>query len=334
MKKCLSLLLAFGLCLWTGCAYQTPSESVDFFAMDTAMHIQVYGSGAEEAAATAEALIEELDHAFSIQNNDSTFARFNETGSAVLSAREEALITAALELADLTGGTFDPTVEPVVRLWGFYDDTQAVPDAQALTQALTQIGHDSLCVQDGTLQALKPGIRLDLGGIAKGYAADAAAEVLRQAGVQSAVLDLGGNVRVLGSHPIKGDWTVAVTDPAKPNQYRCVLTCRDTSIVTSGGYQRYFEEDGVHYHHILDPSTGYPADNDLASVTVVCEDGTAADALSTALFVMGAKNAADFWRAHTGLFEAILILKDGSMQVTAGLKEQVQSSTPFEVLIP
>ena len=160
---------------------------------------------------------------------------------------------------------------------------------------------------------------MDLGGIAKGYTAQRVLSVLETAGVDSAVISLGGNVGTLGRKPDGSLWTVAVEDPAQSGEYLATLSLDGGYYaITSGAYQRYFEENGVRYHHIIDPKTGAPADTDLQSVTIVSQDGTQADALSTALFVKGFDEAVAFWRAHADAFEMVLVT-DTELYATSGL---------------
>lgn len=332
MKRCWWLLAALCLVL-TGCASRQ-KETVDFFAMDTVMTVTVYGTGARQAALDAEASVEALDRRLSIFSSISAFAQFNDSGSASLSQEDAELLSAVLDLSRKTGGVFDPTVQPVVDVWGFYGEEPAVPDAGALAQALSLVGWEHLKLDSRLLTSDLAGVKLDLGGVAKGYAAGLVARQLKDAGVQSAVLSLGGNVQVIGARPDGKDWTVAITDPFGSGQYAARLQVRDTAVVTSGPYERYFLEDGVRYHHILDPETGFPAETGLASVTVVCEDGAVADGLSTALFVMGPEKAADFWRSGEYAFDAVFILEDGTIQITPGLEGRFSSSSAFEVLVP
>ena len=162
------------------------------------------------------------------------------------------------------------------------------------------------------------GFALDLGGIGKGYAAGRCKEILKAHGVTSALLSLGGNVSALGSKPDGTAWTVAIEDP-DGGDYLGTVQIADQCVVTSGGYQRYFEQDGVRYWHILDPETGKPARSGMKSVTIVSADDTLADALSTALFVMGPERAAEFWRVHRAEFGAVWLTEDGRLFVTEGL---------------
>ena len=173
---------------------------------------------------------------------------------------------------------------------------------------------------DGETVALPDGMELDFGSVAKGYAGQKAAEALRAAGVTSALLDLGGNIQTVGSHDGQ-PWRIGITDPEDPQSYLGVVTVEDEAVVTSGGYQRYFEENGVRYWHILDPATGQPARSGLSSVTIIGSDGGLCDGLSTALFVLGLEGAADYWRQWGG-FEAVLITDEGQVWITEGLEDR------------
>ena len=204
-----------------------------------------------------------------------------------------------------------------MRAWGFADGEYRVPEAGELAALLEHTGWAKVAV-DGTSVTLPEGFALDLGGIGKGYAAGRCKEILKERGVTSALLSLGGNVSALGSKPDGSAWTVAIEDP-DGGGYLGTVQIVDRCVVTSGGYQRYFEQDGVRYWHILDPQTGKPARSGMQSVTVVSEDDTLADALSTALFVMGPERAADFWRGHRAEFDAVWLTDDGGLFVTEGL---------------
>ena len=190
----------------------------------------------------------------------------------------------------------------------------------ALLVLLPLVGGEHVHMDDAV--TLDAGCAVDLGGIAKGYASQQVADILRAHGVTSAVVSLGGNVYVCGSKPDGTPWNVGIQDPAGSG-YAAMVSLTDRFAVTSGGYQRYFEaEDGTVYRHILDPRTGCPADSDLLSVTIISDDGTAADAYSTALYVMGEQEAVSFWRAHGG-FELILITADGRLLYTPGLSDAI-----------
>ena len=195
-----------------------------------------------------------------------------------------------------------------------------MPDPDTLADTLALVDWRALTVaeDDASARLEEPGMAVDLGAVAKGFAAQRAADAIRAAGGTSALLDLGGNITVLGSKPDGADWRVAVKDPQDTERQLGVVSLRDKTLSTSGGYERYFEANGITYHHILDPETGYPADSGLLSVTVVSSDPLLADALSTALFVAGRQAALDYWRSRDD-FELILCGSDGVVTVTEGL---------------
>ena len=247
-----------------------------------------------------------------------------------ISDETDELLHSALTISERTGGAFDPTVYPLVRLWGFTEATQRVPSQDELQAALSHVGIENIDAQDGFAE-LKNGAQLDFGGIAKGYAAERCSSILQASGVEAALLALGGNVQTVGSKPDGTPWAIGIADPAQPEQSLATLRFTGSlALVTSGGYQRYFEKDGVRYHHILDPKTGMPAQSGLASVTVLAQSGTLADALSTALFVMGLDKATKFWRASDD-FEAVFIMDNGEIYATAGAAELLDDCE-FQVL--
>ena len=305
----LALLLVFTLC---GCGAQR--QTGEWFAMDTVMTAAVYGSA--DALDAVEAETYRLDALLAAQKDDSEIAAVND-GAEVVSEETAALLRRALEIAAETNGAYDPTVYPLMRAWGFTDGNYRVPADAELDALLQTTGWTEVSV-DGTTASLPEGFALDLGGIGKGYAAGRCKEILKAHGVTSALLSLGGNVSVLGSKPDGTAWTVAIEDP-DGGDYLGTVQIADQCVVTSGGYQRYFEQDGVRYWHILDPETGKPARSGMKSVTIVSADDTLADALSTALFVMGPERAADFWRVHRAEFGAVWLTDDGRLFVTEGL---------------
>ena len=305
----LTLLLFFTLC---GCGAQR--QAGEWFAMDTVMTAAVYGSA--DALDAVEAETYRLDALLAAQKDDSEIAAVND-GAEVVSEETAALLRRALEIAAETNGAYDPTVYPLMRAWGFTDGNYRVPADAELDALLQTTGWTEVSV-DGTTASLPGGFALDLGGIGKGYAAGRCKEILKAHGVTSALLSLGGNVSALGSKPDGTAWTVAIEDP-DGGDYLGTVQIADQCVVTSGGYQRYFEQDGVRYWHILDPETGKPARSGMKSVTIVSADDTLADALSTALFVMGPERAADFWREHRAEFGAVWLTDDGRLFVTEGL---------------
>lgn len=175
---------------------------------------------------------------------------------------------------------------------------------------------------DGNTVSIPDDVQIDLGGIAKGFTSDHMMQVFADSGVTSGIISLGGNVQALGLKPDGSRWRVAVQDPKNSEDNFAVIEIEDEAVITSGGYQRYFEQDGTTYHHIIDPRTGYPADSGIISSTIISHDGTLADGLSTSLFIMGVDDALDYWRAHSDEFDAILMDENGTVYVTDGIADR------------
>ena len=321
MKRvCCAVLAALLLCL-SGCGVQSEPEQLSLFAMDTYMTLAAYGDKASEALAACGQELNRLDGALSRTREGSEIYTLNAQGRADVSQETADLISAALTLSQATGGAFDPTVAPLVTLWGITTDSPRVPRQEQIDALLLLVGVDHVTLE-GTRITLDEGCAMDLGGIAKGYASDRLADIFARYGVDSALVSLGGNVYARGTKPGGAAWSVAVQHPEQEG-YAAMLSLTDAFAVTSGGYQRYFTgPDGTVYQHILDPKTGWPVQGDLLSVTIVADNGTMADAYSTALYVMGREAAQDFWRQNGG-FDMVLITKDGQVLYTPGLADKL-----------
>ena len=321
MKRvCCAVLAALLLCL-SGCGVQSEPEQLSLFAMDTYMTLAAYGDKASEALAACGQELNRLDASLSRTREGSEIYTLNAQGRADVSQETADLISAALTLSKATGGAFDPTVAPLVTLWGITTDSPRVPQQTEIDALLPLVGTEHVTLE-GARVTLDPGCAMDLGGIAKGYASDRVAAIFARHGITSGTISLGGNVYVCGSKPNGQPWVVAIQDP-RSNGYAVTVALTDSFAVTSGGYQRYFTgPDGTVYQHILDPQTGWPVQGDLLSVTIVADNGTMADAYSTALYVMGREATQDFWRQNGG-FDMVLITKDGQVLYTPGLADKL-----------
>ena len=328
VKRVFAFLLAPLLLLPYGCAPAQPLERT-FFAMDTVMTLRLYEGGDENTLDQAEARVRELEGLWSVTDGTSEISTLNHDGSAELSPETAELLGAALDMCRRTDGALDISTYPVLRAWGFTTGEYSVPGGEAIAALLPLVDYGRVALEAGAA-ALPPGMEIDLGSVAKGYTGDALAALLKQGGAASALLDLGGNIQAVGSKPDSSPWRVAIRDPAGDGNIG-VVEVVDQVVVTSGGYERYFEEDGVRYWHIIDPATGWPARSGLASVTVVGESGLLCDGLSTALFVMGREGALEHWRQHRD-FEAVLVSEDGSVTVTAGLEGRFTPADPARPL--
>ena len=306
--------------------------STDLFAMDTYMTMKAYGPGAQAALNDISSMISDLDSRLSVTNTESEIYQLNhaEGKSVPLSDATADLLRKALALGDTTGGALELTSYPLSLAWGFTTGDYQIPDQEAI-DGLLPLVDDSAITLDGTSATLPTGAQLDLGAVAKGYAGDRAAELLKAAGVTSALLNLGSStIRAIGSKPDGSPWRIALQDPNDTSAYAGVVSATDLSIDTSGGYERYFEgDDGEIYWHILDPGTGYPAKNGLISVTVLSGSALTGDGLSTALFVMGLNDAIDYWRENGG-FEFIFITDQNEIYVSQGAKSLFQPLGSYE----
>ena len=322
MARLLRRLAALATCLTLlcSCGVSAPkSADVQFTAMDTFMHLTAYGDGAPAALNAAQQRLLELDACLSVTDPNSEVSVLNRAGGQPVSVSDEtaALLDFAFAMAHRTDGAVDPTVYPLVQAWGFTTDQHRVPTQDELDHLLTFVGAEQVTLEGNTI-ALSPCAMLDLGSVAKGWAGDRLAEGLTQAGISSAILRLGGNIQAIGTKPDGSDWVVGIQDPDSDAMLGR-LSVHDCAVVTSGGYQRAFTENGETYWHIIDPATGFPARSGLTSVTIVAPSGALCDALSTALFVMGPDKAAQHWREFRD-FEAVLVHADGSITITAGLE--------------
>lgn len=315
----LSLLCIVLLLLLSGCSASEPCRR-ELMAMDTFMTLSVYA----QSPAAGEALLEEaageirrLEGLLSVTDPGSEIYQVNHGGAVSLSEPVRELLEKALELCRETGGALDVTVYPAVRAWGFTTGEYRVPEEAELSALVERVDYGRVSL-DGDRLALPEGVELDLGSVGKGWTGDRLTALFREAGVSSAIMELGGNVQALGTKPDGAPWRVAVQAPG--GGYAGVLEIADKAVVTSGGYQRYFEQDGETYIHIIDPATGRPARTGLASVTIVADSGLRGDGLSTALFVMGREKAEAFWRGNPD-FDFILLGEDGTAAITEGLEE-------------
>ena len=212
-----------------------------------------------------------------------------------------------------------------MEAWGFTSGDYRVPDEAELSALLAHVDDKEIAISDSTV-TIPADAKVDLGGIAKGFTSARVMEIFRENGVENGILSLGGNVQALGTKPDGSLWRVGLQDPADERALFATLELADKAVITSGAYERNFEQNGVVYHHIIDPRTGYPAESGLSSVTIVSDDGTLADGLSTALYIMGKEAAVEFWRSNRDDFDMVLLADDGAVTVSAGIADALTLS--------
>lgn len=317
---------------------EIPSATGELFAMDTYMTVTCYGVRCEEALSASLAEIQRLDDLLSVGNPDSEIAKLNTQGSGTISEDTATMVEQALKLEETTGGAFDITVYPLMELWGFTTGAFAVPKQAELTKLLDNVGSDRLEYDPASSTlTMGAGQGIDLGGIAKGFTSDRVMEIFEAYDLVSGVVSLGGNVQCYGTKPDGTPWRCGIKNPMEPdnsNSYLGVLEVEGKAVITSGAYERYFvdETTGKTYHHILDPTNGYPADQGLISVTIVSEKGMLADGLSTACYVMGLEETIDYWRNHGQDFDLILMTEDQEVYLTEALRDSFTSEFPTHVI--
>ncbi len=347
-KKFFALILVCALlCALPGCQRLPKKADTTIFAMDTVMDLQIYNMTEGDARALLDRCVKEiyaLDRQLSAENPDSFVCALNHAGgewAEVPDSATLALFMDTLALCEKTGGALDVTAYPATLAWGFTSGDYRVPDTAELEELAGRIDYGAVETSNWEGPSRRGGVRLpegmalDLGAVAKGYAADRLWELLKEESIDGALLDLGQST-ILALHSnwqrdrMGSPWRIGVRDPAGEG-YVGVLEVTDRIIATSGGYQRYFEENGQTYWHILDPDTAAPARSGLTSVTVVGTDGLTCDGLSTALFVMGLEEGTRFWRDHPELgVEVVFISEDGSIAVTKGLGESFTLARGYE----
>ena len=229
------------------------------------------------------------------------------------------ILEAAMDVSRAASGAFDPTLGEVVNLWGFGYDDPHLPGPEEIQHALDNAGYQRVPAGECCSETQK--IWFDLGGVAKGFAVDEAVSIFQEVGVKAGIVNAGGDLRSFGARPGRGYWKIGVQDPDNPQELAGVLEVKEAAVATSGDYQRYFEEDGVRYHHILDPATGYPAHSGLRGTTVIASDCATADALATAAFVLGPEKGLALLEKWNGV-EGLLITVDGTILTTSGIGEE------------
>ena len=309
--------------------------SESFSAMNTFMTVTVYAPSANagrSACSQIQGRVFELERILSTTLSVSNVHYINQNKKLPDPLKPELL--ELLEFSDgmykKTFGAFNPALYPVIREWGFTTEEYKVPDEQRIRELLLHTDFSRLC--DSGFYAGAPTdekMELDFGAVGKGLAADEAVSILEKNGIHSAVLDFGGNIQTLGRKPDGSLWRIGIKNPWQGDAV-CALSVESKAVVTSGGYERFFvDKDGTRYIHIFDPKTGHPCNGDLESVTIFASSGKYADALSTALFVMGKNSAVDWWKNNPD-FDFIMITKNRELVYSAGLEGFIEVLYQFE----
>ena len=315
--KCL-IPVVLSLFLFTACAPKAPSQPISEtrLLLDTVCTITIYDPNIDKGLLSeALDLCAEYESLLSRTLEGSDIWRVNQAGNepVKVDARTAALIKTGLKYGDFSGGLFDISIGRLCALWDF-GGNPAVPSPTQLAAAQATVDYRQVSVNGDTVQLANAETWLDLGGIAKGYIADQVTAFLKERGVKSAVIDLGGNIVAVGAKPDGSPWRIGIEQPfSERSEIIGALSTGAASIVTSGIYERQFTENGVLYHHILDPASGLPAKSDVISATVITESSTVGDALSTIIILAGSENAAALLEQSPGFMGALLMLESGEL---------------------
>lgn len=301
------------------------------FLMGTVISLTVFDKVEEAVLDEAMNCIQDIEDRMTInkEDADSEIIQLNKAAG-----REEVKISPdtfyvlekGLYYSELSQGKFDLTIGPVAKLWNFSGEKAQLPEPEALKKKVPLVNYKKLLLnkEKRTAKLLESGMMVDLGAIAKGYAADAVAEVLKKYQVKHAVINLGGNVLALGARPDGTPWRIGVQDPFLPRgEYMGIMKLRDQTLVSSGTYEKYLEEKGKRYHHIIDPQTGYPVENNLLSVSVVTEKSIDGDGLSTTIFLLGLEKGMELVEKLEDV-EAVFITTDRKVYRSSGIKDNFE----------
>lgn len=307
-------LISTSLLLLCGCQNTDHQQKLTYtdVLFDTVINVQILDDVDEDILAGCEQICKKYDIMFSRTNPESEISKINNSAGTAVTVSEDtiSIIKKGIYYSQLSDGAFDITIGSVSSLWDFKSEDHIVPPETSIESAVQNVDYTHIEIVDNTVKLSYPNMKIDVGALAKGYIADRLKEHLINNGVEHAIIDLGGNVLVIGTKPDGSDYNIGIQKPFDETgvPYTSVKIS-DKSMVTTGIYQRYFEKDGNFYHHILDPETGYPCQNNLYSVTIVTDSSADADALSTTTFLLGYDKGMDFINSLDNV-EAIFITDD------------------------
>lgn len=314
---------------------------IETICMGTIISQKVYGNNAEAAAIKVEEEMKRLEYIMNFFSETSEVTKINKaSGLNEVEACAEVLfvLNKAKYYSEICKGAFDITVGPLAKLWGIFTSDAKVPSKEEIDKALSLVGYKDIIIDNGLgeVKLKKKGQRIDLGAIAKGYAADRAKDIYRQYNIESAFINLGGNVVVWGSKEDKTPWRIGIQNPFL-ERGTCLgyVNILDKTVVTSGDYVRFFEKDNKKYHHLIDPRTGYPSDSGLVSVTVIADKSIGADAISIGIFILGLDEGIKVINSLKGM-DIIIVTKNNELYITKGLEKDFilfEGNDMFEVKI-
>lgn len=325
------MLLIASISIFSGCenrpeAVSEKPESKTQFVLGTTVTVQIYGDHSDEIFQKVFQRLRDIENKMTINGEGSEVMSINENaGKEFVKVSEDTyiVIKKGVEFSNIADGKFDISIGPFVKLWNIGTESARIPYEYEIELKRPLVNYKNVEIDhlQKSIKLKNEGMILDLGGIAKGYAADEIVSLLRENGVERAIVNIGGNIFAHGKKPDGGSWNIGIQNPfSKRGEYLGIVSVSDKTVVTSGIYERFFEEDGVRYHHILNPDTGYPVDNELAGVSIVADKSIDADALSTAAFSSGVSEGMKLVEGYEGI-DAVFITKENKIYITSGIKD-------------
>ncbi|MGB3366300.1 MAG: FAD:protein FMN transferase [Acidaminobacteraceae bacterium] len=327
MKKFkLITLFLLTIILTTSCTSKAdPNQKISRTGLEigTVVSITLYDTEDESIMDGAFEILNEIDNEFSLSIESSTLNKINQNASiAPVEINDDItqVIESSLYYSELSDGLFDISIEPLVSLWGIGSENARVPSQDEINSALIKINYNNIVLDKNTVFFDSESTKLDFGAIAKGFAADKIVNYLKDNGINRAIISLGGNVYALGTKSEDSTWRIGIQNPNEDRgDIIGSLSVSDKSVVTSGLYERYFEENGIRYHHILNTSDGYPIDNELLGVSIISDRSIDGDALSTITFILGVDEGMKLIESLDQI-DAIFVTKDSKVYSTSGVK--------------
>ena len=319
------LIFPFVLC---GCR-NLQKSSLSFQAMNTFVSVQTFGKNSKNVNQKIKARLSELESLFSTTDSSSEIYKLNHSSEKIqVSSETYSLLSYSVKMAEIFNGHFNPALFPVIREWGFTTGNYHVPSQEKINFLLKKTDFSQIQFFDDNFVQLQDSMSVDFGSVAKGFASDEIVKILSENNILSALIDFGGNIIAFGEKPDSSFWRIGIKNPFG-GEVSLAVKVKNQMVITSGGYERFFtDENQKKYIHIFDGKTGFPVENEIESVTIICENGLYADTLSTALFIIGSENAVSFWRERKD-FQMIILQKDGSILYTSPLESQIEILSEF-----
>lgn len=319
------LIFPFVLC---GCR-NLQKSSLSFQTMNTFVSVQTFGENSKNVNQKIKARLSELESLFSTTDSSSEIYKLNHSSEKIqVSSETYSLLSYSVKMAEIFNGHFNPALFPVIREWGFTTGNYHVPSQEKINLLLKKTDFSQIQFFDDNFVQLQDSMSVDFGSVAKGFASDEIVKILSENNILSALIDFGGNIIAFGEKPDSSFWRIGIKNPFG-GEVSLAVKVKNQMVITSGGYERFFmDENQKKYIHIFDGKTGFPVENEIESVTIICENGLYADTLSTALFIIGSENAVSFWRERKD-FQMIILQKDGSILYTSPLESQIEILSEF-----